>query len=121
LSPGLDRVLPGQLSRRVDPAGHTGFFLPLFFRQPGPVQAPGRPGPGSTRRAEPGFKTMVRSFLGHAGFYRRFIKYFSVISKSLCNLLTKDNVFEWIEHCDSAFVKLKNLLTSAPIIQPLDW
>jgi hypothetical protein len=35
----------------------------------------------------------VRLFLGHIGFYRRFIKYFSVISKSLCNLLTKDNVF----------------------------
>jgi hypothetical protein len=41
----------------------------------------------------------VRSFLGHTGFYRRFIKDFSVISKPLCNLLTKDNVFEWTEHC----------------------
>jgi hypothetical protein len=60
----------------------------------------------------------VRSFLGHAGFYRRLIKDFSVISKSLCNLLTKDNVFEWTEHCEEAFVKLKNLLTSAPVIQP---
>jgi hypothetical protein len=39
----------------------------------------------------------VRSFLGHAGFYRRFIKDFSVISKPLCNLLTKENVFEWTE------------------------
>jgi len=63
----------------------------------------------------------VRSFLGHAGFYRRFIKDFSVISKPLCNLLTKENVFEWIEQCEEAFVKLKNLLTSAPIIQPPDW
>jgi hypothetical protein len=36
----------------------------------------------------------VRSFLGHAGFNRRFIKDFSVISKPLCNLLTKENVFE---------------------------
>jgi hypothetical protein len=63
----------------------------------------------------------VRSFLGHAGFYRRFIKDFSVISKPLSNLLTKDNIFEWTEHCEEAFVKLKNLLTSAPVIQPLDW
>ncbi|XP_024441588.2 uncharacterized protein LOC112324170 [Populus trichocarpa] len=63
----------------------------------------------------------VRSFLGHAGFYRRFIKDFSVISKPLCNLLTKENVFEWTEQCEKAFVKLKSLLTSAPVIQPPDW
>jgi hypothetical protein len=63
----------------------------------------------------------VRSFLGHAGFYRRFIKDFSVISKSLSNLLTKDNIFEWTEHYEKAFVKLKNLLTSAPVIQLPDW
>jgi hypothetical protein len=63
----------------------------------------------------------VRSFLGHVGFYRRFIKDFSVISKPLSNLLTKDNIFEWTEHCEEAFVKLKNLLTSAPVIQPPDW
>jgi hypothetical protein len=60
----------------------------------------------------------VRSFLGYAGFYRRFIKDFGIISKSLCNLLTKDNVFEWSEHCEEPF---KNLLTSAPVIQPPDW
>jgi len=63
----------------------------------------------------------VRSFLGHAGFYRRFIKDFSVISQPLCNLLTKENVFEWTEQCEKAFVKLKNFLTSAPVIQPPDW
>jgi len=63
----------------------------------------------------------VRSFLGHASFYKRFIKDFSVISKPLCNLLIKDNVFEWTEHCEEAFVKLKNLLTYAPVIQPSDW
>jgi hypothetical protein len=39
----------------------------------------------------------------------------------LCNLLTKENVFEWTEQCEKAFVKLKNLLTSAPVIQPPDW
>jgi hypothetical protein len=63
----------------------------------------------------------VRSFLGHAGFYRRFIKDFSVISKPLSNLLTKDNIFEWNKHCEEAFVKFKNLLTSAPVIKPPDW
>ena len=54
-------------------------------------------------------------------FYRRFIKDFSVIFKPLSNLLTKDNIFEWSEHCEEAFVKLKNLLTSAPVIQLPDW
>jgi hypothetical protein len=44
-----------------------------------------------------------------------------VISKPLSNLLTKDNIFEWTKHCEEAFVKLKNLLTSAPVIQPPDW
>jgi len=63
----------------------------------------------------------VRLFLGHAGFYRRFIKDFSVISKPSSNLLTKDNNFEWTEHCEEAFVKLKKLLTSSPVIQPPEW
>jgi hypothetical protein len=63
----------------------------------------------------------VRPFLGHAGFYRRFIKDFGVISKPLSNLLRKDNIFEWTERCKKALVKLKNLLTFAPVIQPLDW
>ena len=45
----------------------------------------------------------VRSFLGHASFYRRFMKDFSVIFKPLSNLLTKNNIFEWTEHCEEAF------------------
>lgn len=63
----------------------------------------------------------VRSFLGHAGFYRRFIKDFSVISRPLCNLLLKEAEFEWTEACQVAFTKLKNMLTTAPIMQPPDW
>ena len=63
----------------------------------------------------------VRSFLGHAGFYRRFIKDFSTISKPMCNLLAKDAPFEWTESCQNAFDKIKNMLTSAPIMQPPDW
>ena len=41
----------------------------------------------------------VRSFLGHAGFYRRFIKNFSSISRPMCNLLLKDVIFEWADNC----------------------
>ena len=37
----------------------------------------------------------IRSFLGHAGFYRRFIRDFSSIAHPLCNFLAKDVTFEW--------------------------
>jgi hypothetical protein len=55
------------------------------------------------------------------GFYRRFIKDFSSISRPLCNLLLKESTFEWIESCEVAFKKLVQLLTSAPIMQASDW
>ena len=60
----------------------------------------------------------IRSFLGHAGFYRRFIKDFSKIAKPLCKLLAKDVVFEFDEECLDAFDTLKKALVSAPILQP---
>uniref|UniRef100_A0A2N9JAZ1 Reverse transcriptase domain-containing protein n=1 Tax=Fagus sylvatica TaxID=28930 RepID=A0A2N9JAZ1_FAGSY len=63
----------------------------------------------------------IRSFLGHAGFYRRFIKDFSSISRPLCNLLLKESTFEWTKSCEVAFKKLVQLLTSAPIMQAPDW
>ncbi|CAN6554935.1 unnamed protein product [Malus baccata var. baccata] len=63
----------------------------------------------------------VRSFLGHAGFYRRFIKDFSKISNPLCRLLQKDVAFDFNEKCEKAFNHLKEMLTSAPIIVPPDW
>ncbi|KAJ9561319.1 hypothetical protein OSB04_006479 [Centaurea solstitialis] len=63
----------------------------------------------------------VRSFLGHAGFYRRFIKDFSKISKPLTKLLEKDAPFIFNEECNNAFENLKNQLTNAPIMVPPDW
>jgi hypothetical protein len=63
----------------------------------------------------------VRSFLGHAGFYRRFIHSFSTIAKPLCNLLSQDVQFDWTSKCQEAFEKLKWLLTTAPIMQAPDW
>ncbi|CAN6554974.1 unnamed protein product [Malus baccata var. baccata] len=63
----------------------------------------------------------IRSFLRHAGFYRRLIKDFSKISRPLCNLLAKDAQFAFDDSCLEAFNKLKTLLTSAPIIAAPDW
>ena len=63
----------------------------------------------------------VRSFLGHAGFYRRFIKDFSQIARPLTNLLAKDAPFNFDDKCLDSFYYLKKALVSAPIIQPPDW
>ena len=63
----------------------------------------------------------VRSFLGHAGFYRRFIKDFSKISNPMCKLLQKEVPFVFDDECKNAFDNLKSRLTSAPIIQPPNW
>ncbi|GJX44555.1 putative nucleotidyltransferase, ribonuclease H [Tanacetum coccineum] len=63
----------------------------------------------------------VRSFLGHAGFYRRFIKDFFMISKSMTKLLMKDAKFDFSDDCKKAFNILKEKLTVAPIIILPDW
>ncbi|CAN6566448.1 unnamed protein product [Malus baccata var. baccata] len=63
----------------------------------------------------------VCSFLGHAGFYRRFMKDFSMISRPLCRLLQNDVTFDMNEECVVAFNKLKELLSTAPVIMPPDW
>ena len=63
----------------------------------------------------------VKSFLGHAGFYRRFIKDFSKVAKPLNNLLNKDVSFVLNEECVETFNDLKATLVSAPMITTLDW
>ena len=63
----------------------------------------------------------IRSFLGHAGFYRRFIKDFSQIAKPLSNLLVQGIPFEFDSQCLHAFSVLKDKLVSAPIVVAPDW
>ena len=63
----------------------------------------------------------IRSFLGHAGFYRRFIRDFSAIALPLCNLLAKDFTFEWSQACEAAFDKLKTMLVSSLIMRSPNW
>ncbi|XP_075107124.1 uncharacterized protein LOC142180098 [Nicotiana tabacum] len=63
----------------------------------------------------------IRSFLGHAGFYHRFIKDFSKISSPLCRLLEKDVTFKFDNACLKAFEELKGRLVTAPIIIGPDW
>ena len=58
----------------------------------------------------------VRSFLGLAGYYRRFVKGFSMIATLLTRLVQKDVKFEWSEKCQKSFDQLKALLTEALVL-----
>ncbi|KAL4152823.1 hypothetical protein QTP88_000656 [Uroleucon formosanum] len=63
----------------------------------------------------------IKSFLGLSGYYRKFIKSYSLISKPMTNLLRKDVTFNWDTSCQEAFDKLKNILCSKPILQYPDF
>ena len=63
----------------------------------------------------------IRSFLSHAGLYRRFIKDFSKIAKPLSNLLVQIAPFEFDDQCLKAFLFLKQKLVSTPIVVAPDW
>jgi hypothetical protein len=62
----------------------------------------------------------VRSFLGLAGYYQRFILNFSKISKPITKLLKKGNKYIWIKDCDEAFKTLKKSLTTSPVLAQPD-
>ncbi|KAL3503963.1 hypothetical protein ACH5RR_033804 [Cinchona calisaya] len=63
----------------------------------------------------------IRCFLGYAGFYRRFIRNFSHISRPLCLLLQKDYPFHFDDSCLKAFNELKHALVVAPVIVAPNW
>ena len=58
----------------------------------------------------------IRSFLGLAGYYRRFIQDFSKIAKPMTKLLEKNKDFKWTQECQNSFEELKKRLTSAPVL-----
>jgi hypothetical protein len=62
----------------------------------------------------------IRSFLGLAGYYRRFIPDFSRIAKPMTQLLKKGVKFVWSEECDKSFHTLREHLTLAPVLTQLD-
>jgi hypothetical protein len=62
----------------------------------------------------------IHSFLGLAGYYRWCIPNFSKIAKPMTKLLEKDAKFKWSLQCDEAFLTLKKLLTTAPVLAQPD-
>ncbi|KAL5555350.1 hypothetical protein UlMin_037586 [Ulmus minor] len=65
---------------------------------------------------QPRTASEVRSFLGLAGYYRRFVEGFSKISTPLTNLTHKDMKFQWNDACERSFQELKRRLVSAPVL-----
>ncbi|GKD72413.1 reverse transcriptase domain-containing protein [Tanacetum coccineum] len=63
----------------------------------------------------------IQSFLGHVGFYRRFIQDFSKIARPMTHLLEKDTPFIFSKECIESFNILKKKLTEAPILVAPDW
>ena len=64
--------------------------------------------------------TDVRSFMGLARYYKRFIEGFSKVAHSINYLQKKGIKFEWTPRCEEIFQRLKNVLTSAPILKFVD-
>ena len=60
--------------------------------------------------------TDVRSFLGLAGYYRRFVRGFSVIASLLTKLLRKGIKFEWTNKFKNSFEQLKGMLVEPPVL-----
>jgi hypothetical protein len=69
-----------------------------------------------TKWEQPLSMTDVRSFLGMAGYYRRFIENFSKIAKPMTELLKNNTKFEWSEACEKSFQELKRRLTTTPVL-----
>ncbi|WVZ71366.1 hypothetical protein U9M48_019958 [Paspalum notatum var. saurae] len=69
---------------------------------------------------QPETVTGIRSFLGLAGYYRRFVKDFSKIAKPMTSLTKKNAKFIWSPKCEEGFQELKKLLTTAPMLAQLD-
>ena len=64
--------------------------------------------------------TDVRSFMGLARYYRRFIEGFSRVAHAITSLQNKGMKFEWTSRCEESFQRLKNLLTNAPVLKVAD-
>ena len=71
----------------------------------------------------PGTKSDVRTFLGLAGYYRKFIPNFASVAAPLTDLTRKSapNQVQWSEECETAYCRLKAAMCSSPVLEALDF
>ena len=68
----------------------------------------------------PANQRQLKSFLGLASYYRKFVRGFSCLAAPLYRLLQKDSVFLWTEQCQGAFTSLQRALSESPVLAPAD-
>ncbi|CAL2238354.1 unnamed protein product [Prunus armeniaca] len=102
------RLILKTLRRKVDFLGHV-ISAEGIYMDPRKVEA-------VVNWVQPTSVTEIRSFLGLAGYYRRFVEGFSSIATPLTQLTRKDVKFEWTEECEQSFQELKKRLTTAPVL-----
>jgi hypothetical protein len=69
----------------------------------------------------PSSQNEFRSFLGHAGYYRRFIPNFTSLATLLFKLLSKEAKFKWDDECQISFEILKQKLSTTPVLRGENW
>jgi hypothetical protein len=90
-------------------------FLGHILTEEGVAVDPGKVETVSNWR-QPTNVSEIRSFLGLAGYYQRFIEGFSKIARPMTELLKKEKKFNWTESCEKSFQELKRRLTTAPVL-----
>ena len=95
-------------------------YLGFFLSENG-IEADPRKVQAIQEWQQPRTVQQVRSFLGVTGFYRIFIQGYANIARPLTELTKNDTPFEWTETCTEAFQKLKDCLTTAPVLKLPDF
>nr|GFA28536.1 reverse transcriptase domain-containing protein [Tanacetum cinerariifolium] len=116
----LERLAGNQYYCFLD--GFSGYFLiPIDPKDQGKPHSPAHTERLLTAACLLGYAMHLARFRGHAGFYRRFIKDFSKIARSITCLLEKDTPFIFSKKRVEAFQTLKRKLTETPILIAPDW
>ena len=105
------RLKPTKCHFIRDKVPYLGFLISKRGIQPDPLKTD-----KVNNFPRPTSLTSLRSFLGLASYYRRFVPHFATVAAPLHRLTKKDTPFEWNQDCETAFSQLKSLLTQAPVL-----